>query len=1457
MSASLIYPKKNCKKTNPEIMKRNSELNPWVYFVASSAKSGLAALLLLIIGGVPELLQAQTLSNDWSFNEAGGTTATDSVAGATIALQGSTSLGGGTLNLPGGSGNYAQLPNGILSTYTNSMTVETWLTDNAGQTWARAWSFGGSTTGPNNNFIGNNYIDLIPTAGGSGGFWTEFNHNGNSDAEDTAPLPTGTEEYATVVYDGPSKLVKLYLNGALVATASGVAFTPANLGYTYNNYIGLDQYNDSTFNGSIDELRIWNGAVPERYISASAVAGPNVVINNLNPTSATLTVGPQVVLTGTELAQLTVQLPQTGTTNLLATADATNWVSSNPSVLTVSTNGMVMGVGLGTATVSATIGGIMVTSGSITVTPQALQHEWSFNESGGATATDSVAGANITLLGGSSLGSGVLTLPGGSGNYAQLPNGILASNTSITIETWLTDNAGQTWSRAWSFGGSITGPNNNFIQNNYIDLIPRAGNANGHNGGMWTEFKENGVASDVVANANLPLPTGAEQYVVVTYNAQNQTSVMYSNGVAVASVTGITVTPASLGYTYNNYLGLDQYNDAVFNGTYDEMRIWNGAVTPVYIVLSAAAGPGVVITNIVPTTLTLSAGTSLTGSETEQATVNGNFSQVDGVTLTAVATNWTSSNQNVLTVNSNGLITAVSGGTATVSAMVSGVTATSAAISVSSTAPRITQGPVNQVAVLGDKVSFTVQALGGGLNFQWSFDDEPIPGATNSTLTLTNVSAANEGQYSVLVSNSISTATASATLTVMPPVLQHDWSFNENGGTTATDSIAGANITLLGGTSLGGGMLTLPGGSGNYAQLPNGILSTYSNSITIETWLTDNGSLTWARVWSFGGSVTGPNNNFIGNNYLDLIPTAGNANGFNGGFWAEFNHNGNTDAVDPTPLPKGAEEYATVVYDVSSQTVRLYLNGTQVATATNVTFSPASLGYTYNNFLGLDQYNDPVFNGAVDELRIWDGAESPLYMTVSAAAGPDVVVTNLTPTSISIATDAGLVVGQTDQAAVTANFTQISGVNLTAYATNWVSSDPGVLTVSTNGLIMVVGTGNATISAKIGGMTGTSQMITVSTSGPVITQQPEATVDLLAGATLRANVANVGNPPFTYFWFANGSTTPLSVSTSPTLTIPDLQTANAGTYTCLISNQYDTVTSEPLDLTVVTPNQYQQAIVTLGAVGYWPLNESSGTTAYDLIGGFNGTYTGGYDLGAGGPPNGFFGASTSAAFNGTSGYVDIPGAAFNITNAITVTAWVNLLSAPGFDGLFGHGDNSWRMTINPNGQPGGNDGAAQDDATDPVASPGVNDGQWHMVTYSYSGVPGQNSNGSLYVDGLLVANNTVVTNVPGSNLDVWIAGSPDYGTARLMPAYIANAAIFNEALTAAQVLGLYNGTAVAGPQKLNITRSGNNIVLTWQTGTLLQATSVTGPWTTNSAATSGYTIPATNTSQFFRLQVSP
>jgi len=1419
------------------------------------------ALTLLFLS-LPAGLQAQTLVNEWSFNESSGSTAVDSISSSNIALVGGASLGGGALTLPGGAGNYAQFPDGILSTFTNSMTIETWFTDVGSQTWARLFSIGGSTASfaPNTG----NYIDLVPRAGNAGningGFWAEFNHgSGAKDAADSipassgadrTPVKTGIPVYATVVYDGPSQTARLYFNGVQVGQAS-VTFEPSALGFSRYNTLGLDQYGDSPFHGAVDEMRIWDGAVSQRYISASMAAGPGVIINNLTPISPSLTAGASIVLTETEQAVVTVQLPQTGSSNLLATADATNWVSGNTSVLTVSSKGVISAVGLGTTTVSAKIAGINVTSGGITVANQTLQHEWSFNESSGTTAADSVGGANVTLQGLTSLGGGVLTLPGGGNtNYAKFTDGILSSNNSVTIETWLTDNGGQTWSRAWSFGGSVTVAGS-LIGNNYIDLIPKSGP-----GPLWTEIKA-GIPQVTTYDVNGPtqLPTGTGQYVTVTYNVQNQTCTIYANGVVARTMTGIQITPASLGNTLNNFIGYDQYNDSVFNGTFDEMRIWDGAVTPVYVLATAAAGPGVVITNLTPQSLSVSVtSTSMIGSQTQQAAVQGSFLQVANVVLTSVATNWTSSNPTVLTVSSSGLITAQSGGSATVSATVNGVTATSVSITVSDTAPTITQGPVSQTNVVGDNLSFSVQALGGNLSYQWSLNATPLTGATASTLVLINVQLGQAGTYSVLVSNNISTVSTSAVLTVVSPILQHEWSFNESGGTTAVDLISSSNITLLGGTSLGGGVLTLPGGAGNYAQFPNGILSTYSNSITIETWFTDNGGLTWARPWSFGGGTGGPNNNFTHGNYIDLIPTAGNANGINGGMWAEFNHNGNTDAHVSTPLPTGTEEYVTVMYQVWDQTARLYLNGALVATATNITFTPSDLGFTYNNFLGLDQWNDAIFNGTYDEMRIWNGAVTPLYSFVAAAAGPGVVITNTTPTGVHVAVNTSQIIGQIQQATASADFLQVSGAQITALATNWVSSNPSIVTVNSNGVVTAVGLGTATVSATFIGVTGTSSTITVGASVPVITQEPVASLTLLVGGTLQASVAAIGDTPFTYYWFTNAGPTPISISSSPVLTVPSLQLGNAGSYVCVVSNHVGTATSSALSLTVVAPTTYQQAMLLGNPIGYWPLNESSGTIAYDLIDGHNGTYTNAYVLGQAGPPNPFFGGATSTAFDGASGHVYIPGTVFNITGAITVVAWVNVLGAPTLDDLFGHGDASWRMTINPTGQPGGNDGLGQGDATDAA---NILDSNWHMIAYTYTGIPGQNSNGGLYVDGALVANNTVATAPAGNGLDVWIGGAPDYGT-RFLPAYIANAAVFAQSLNAAQINGIYNGQWIpVGPQTITITHSGSNVVLNWDTGTLLEATSVLGPWTTNSAAVSGYSVPATNATKFFRLLVIP
>lgn len=79
--------------------------------------------------------------------------------------------------------------------------------------------------------------------------------------------------------------------------------------------------------------------------------------------------------------------------------------------------------------------------------------------------------------------------------------------------------------------------------------------------------------------------------------------------------------------------------------------------------------------------------------------------------------------------------------------------------------------PINQVAAVDNNVTFSVNAqgpLGIALSYQWQFDGTNISGATQSTLTLTNVQFSDAGGYSVVVSNSGASVTSSnGTLTVV------------------------------------------------------------------------------------------------------------------------------------------------------------------------------------------------------------------------------------------------------------------------------------------------------------------------------------------------------------------------------------------------------------------------------------------------------------------------------------------------------------------------------------------------------------------------------------------------------------------------------------------------------------------------------------------------------------------
>jgi hypothetical protein len=91
-------------------------------------------------------------------------------------------------------------------------------------------------------------------------------------------------------------------------------------------------------------------------------------------------------------------------------------------------------------------------------------------------------------------------------------------------------------------------------------------------------------------------------------------------------------------------------------------------------------------------------------------------------------------------------------------------------IAVQPAAPVILEQPQNQVVARGGTAQFGVRAVGiEPLLYQWFFNGLiALPGATNSTLLVTNAQTTSEGSYSVEVSNAVAAArSSSAILTVL------------------------------------------------------------------------------------------------------------------------------------------------------------------------------------------------------------------------------------------------------------------------------------------------------------------------------------------------------------------------------------------------------------------------------------------------------------------------------------------------------------------------------------------------------------------------------------------------------------------------------------------------------------------------------------------------------------------
>ena len=125
--------------------------------------------------------------------------------------------------------------------------------------------------------------------------------------------------------------------------------------------------------------------------------------------------------------------------------------------------------------------------------------------------------------------------------------------------------------------------------------------------------------------------------------------------------------------------------------------------------------------------------------------------------------------------------------------------------------PVVSAQPASQTGNAGDSVTFIVAVTGTApLSYQWRKDGGLLPGATQSSLTLTNLQGSDVGNYDVVVSNAWGTATSAVALlsvNLAPPD-----SFNPGAGGEVDAMAVQADGKIL----VGGRFFTLGGQSRYY-----------------------------------------------------------------------------------------------------------------------------------------------------------------------------------------------------------------------------------------------------------------------------------------------------------------------------------------------------------------------------------------------------------------------------------------------------------------------------------------------------------------------------------------------------------------------------------------------------------------------------------------------------------------
>lgn len=552
-------------------------------------------------------------------------------------------------------------------------------------------------------------------------------------------------------------------------------------------------------------------------------------------------------------------------------------------------------------------------------------------------------------------------------------------------------------------------------------------------------------------------------------------------------------------------------------------------------------------------------------------------------------------------------------------------------------APQFFQQPLGATVPVG--LSFVVkgQAYGGvPMNYQWQHEGTNLPGATGSTLLLTNVQYTAQGTYSLFATNANGSATSSnAQLVVVPAIitsqpadvtayggdnvtfsvsalgtaLNYVWKFNDTpmpGWTNASLVLSNVAVGMAGSYSV-----TVSNSYGT-VQSSNAQLSVVPLTITSQP---VNAGLHEGDTYSFGVTAWK-----------------------NGPFTYQWQFNG-TDLPGETNATILFSPITTNLAGVYSVLVTNPYGSIQSSNATLTVFTPffdsqpadasvyggdgasfnvTAYGYKLNyqwqlngtNVPGATNNTLPLYNVTTNQAGAYHVLASNAYRTITSSNA----MLTVTPIFI-LSQPAGrsLYVGDNVSFSVSAykngpftyqwrfNAVDLSGMtNSSLTLANLATTDSGNYTVL--------------VANPYGSLETSPAVLAVTDSKPVISAQP-ATQGVCLGGRATFQVTANGSKPLSYQWRFNG--TPLESATGASFTLSNVAPADAGIYSVLVSNSVGSTLSSnaalvflnvatwgqtnnyglgiiPLDLTnavaVAAGNSHSVALKSNGQVVVWGYN---------------------------------------------------------------------------------------------------------------------------------------------------------------------------------------------------------------------------------------------------------------------------